>query len=131
KTHKGFHDASVWSRGAPLAVNLARVLRRRLIDAQRGEGEGRPLWSPHGASFSDLLSFWEGEIDEDRLADLIGAISLIDVGPWSQAEIDARQVREEATPNVMSSGVWFDHDEPRITLQLPAWLTEEELRSAT
>jgi CRISPR-associated protein Csx17 len=131
KTHKGFHDALVWSRGTPLAANLARVLRRRLIDARRGEGEGLPLWSPHGASFSDLLSFWEGEIDEDRLANLIGAVSLIDIGPWRQAEIDERQVCEEATPNVKSSAVWFDHDEPRITLQLPARLTEEELHSAT
>lgn len=129
KAHKGFHDTSVWSRGASLAANLTAVLRRRLIDAQRGSGDGLPLWSPHGATYTDLLAYWNCEIAEGRLAELIHGFALIDSGQWNQTRIKDRQTREE-TPDLRTSAVWFHEDEPRITLNLPPWLQPEELRSA-
>ncbi|MFQ3593700.1 MAG: type I-U CRISPR-associated protein Csx17 [Gemmataceae bacterium] len=121
--------SAVWSRGASLSANLVGVLRRRLIDAQRGKGDGLPLWSRHGATFSDLLAYWNGEIDEGRLADLIHGLALIDSGRWNQDRIDDHQSDEE-TPDLRTSAVWFLEDEPRITLDLPPWLLPEELRAA-
>lgn len=120
---------AVWSRGAPLSANLTSVLRRRLIDAQRGQGDGLPLWSQHGATFADLLAYWNGEIDEGRLADLIHGLALIDAGQWDQDRIDDHQSGEE-TPDLRTSAVWFLEDEPRITLDLPRWLPPDELRAA-
>lgn len=121
--------SAVWSRGASLSANLTSVLRRRLIDAQRGKGDGLPLWSLHGATFSDLLAYWCEEIDEGRLAELIHGLALIDSGRWDQDRIDGAQSGEE-TPDLRTSAVWFLEDEPRITLDLPRWLTPEELGAA-
>lgn len=121
--------SAVWSRGASMSANLLGVLRRRLIDAQRGKGEGLPFWSQHGATFSDLLAYWNGEIDEGRIADLIHGFALIDSGQWDQDRIDGRQSDEE-TPDLRTSAVWFLEDEPRITLNLPRWLSPEQLRAA-
>ena len=112
----------VWSRGASLSANLSAVLRRRLIDAQRGNGEGLPLWSASGATFTDLLAFWSGTINEERLANLIHGLALIDAGSWDQVQ--------EETPDLRTSAVWFLEEEPRITLDLPLWLREDELRAA-
>lgn len=128
--------SAVWSRGSSLPVNLGGVLRRRLVDAQRGDGEGLPLWSPHGALFTDILAFWKGAVEEERLADLIHALALIDAGRWDAAATDDWQHRHEPTPDVQSSAVWFDgQDQPRTDLPLPHWngrplLTAEELRAA-
>jgi len=108
---------------------LSAVLRRRLIDAQRGSADGLPLWSPHGATYADVLAYWNGELDEGRLAELIHGFALIDSGQWTQACIDVRQAHEE-TPDLRTSAVWFLEDEPRITLDLPQWLKPEELRAA-
>lgn len=70
--------SAVWSREAALEANLAAVLRRRLIDASRGTGNGQPLWSSSGAGFDDLLAFWRGEVDELRMTDFIHGLALID-----------------------------------------------------
>lgn len=121
--------SAVWSRGAALSANLTSILRRRLIDAQRGKGDGLPVWSQHGATFSDLLAYWNGEFDEARVADLIHGLALIDSGQWDQDRVDDRQSREE-TPDLRTSAVWFLEDEPRITLDLPRWLPPGELRAA-
>jgi CRISPR-associated protein Csx17 len=106
---KTTHSA-VWARGAPLGANLAAVLRRRLVDAGRGSGEGLPLWSPHAASFADLLAFWQGAVDEQHLIDLIQALSLIDTDEWTDASIEMRQDRDEPTPDLHTGAVWFGPD---------------------
>lgn len=115
----------VWSRGASLTANLSAVLRRRLIDAQRGSGDGLPLWSPHGATYADLLACWNGDINEDRLAELIHGFALIDSGRWSQARIDnwqhQRQERCE-TPNIDTSQTYFVDEIPHGRLRVPKWL---------
>lgn len=128
KRHKGLCDTSVWSRGAPLDVNLAAVLHRRLIDAERGNGVGLPLWSPYGVGFEDLLAFWHGELDEPRLADLIHGLSLVDPGKWQPIHIDHRQKRAEPTPDLQTGAVWFDgNDEARISLTPVEWRGEQLL----
>ncbi|WP_347257899.1 type I-U CRISPR-associated protein Csx17 [Methylocaldum sp.] len=128
--------SAVWARGATLFDNLAAVLRRRLIDASICKGEGLPLWSAYGASFSDLLALWNGELDEERLGDLIHALALIDTGTWSPESIDRSQKKYDPTPELHSSAVWFDSDdEPRADVEPVIWrdgflLTEQELRDA-
>ena len=128
--------SAVWSRGTPLEGNLSAVLRRRLIDAGRGAGGGLPLWSSYGASFGDLLTYWNGKVDEDRLADLIHGISLVDAGHWTEARIEERQQREEPTPDLQTGAVWFDaEDAARTTSASVEWhnrrlLLEDDLRSA-
>ena len=104
KRRKGLRDSSVWSRGLSLEVNLAAVLHRRLVDALRGVGDGLPLWSSFGAGFDDLLAFWNREVDESRLADLIHALALVHVGQWTQTGIDNWQLQYEPTPNLQSRG---------------------------
>jgi CRISPR-associated protein Csx17 len=122
--------SSVWVRGAPVEVNLGATLRRRLIEAQRGEGDGLPLWSPYGATFEDLLAFWHGNIDEERLTDLIHALSLIDHGTWKQESV------EEPTPNLQTGSVWFDsNDQPKVRWEPiqwrgTTWLSKDELQAA-
>ena len=127
---EGTCRSAVWSRGASLASNLAAVLRRRLIDAQRESGDGLPLWSPDGATFADLLHYWHEEVDEEQLAELIHGLALIDSGLWKLARINARQAREE-TPNLKTSAVWLDKDERKFRMDLPHWLSEKEFGSAT
>ena len=119
----------VWSRGASLMANLSAVLRRRLIDAQRVGGDGLPLWCEQGASYADLLACWNGDIDEARLSELIHGFALVDSRQWNQASVDIRHSREE-TPDLRTSAVWFLEDTPRITLNLPNWLSKDELRDA-
>jgi CRISPR-associated protein Csx17 len=73
--------SAVWSRGAGLLENMAAVLQRRLIDASRATGEGLPLWSSAGAEFRDLLRLWHGDLDAERVEDLIHALALVDFIP--------------------------------------------------
>ena len=128
--------SSVWSRAAPVEVNLAAVLRRRLIDAQSGAGIGLPLWSSYGAGFNELLAFWNCEVDEDRMTDLIHGLALVDAGKWTEAGIGNRQERDEPTPNLQTGAVWFDtDDEARTTLAPVEWnghqlLSKNDLRAA-
>lgn len=112
----------VWSWGASLEVNLISVLRRRLIDSGRGPGQGLPLWGAHGAGFSDLLAYWQRNVDEKRLSDLIHGFALLDHGVWNQAKINERQLRREPTPDLQTGAVWFDaNEEARTTLRPVEW----------
>lgn len=128
--------SAVWARGASLFDNLAAVLRRRLIDATKGKGEGLPLWSGYCASFSDLLALWNGEVDEERLGELIHALALIDTGTWKAENIARAQEKNDPTPDLHSAAVWFGaDDEPRVDIRPVTWqgdqlLSEKELRSA-
>jgi CRISPR-associated protein Csx17 len=128
--------SAVWSGGVPVEVNLAAVLRRRLIDAQRGGGDGLPLWSSNGAGFNDLLAFWNHELDEERLSGLINGLALADAGNWSETGIGNRQLRDEPTPDLQTGGVWFDaNDEARTTLAPVDWrgrqlLAKDDLHAA-
>ena len=117
--------STVWSRGASLTANMSAVLRRRLIDAQRGKGDGLPLWSPQGATCADLLAYWNSDIDEARLAELIHGFALIDSGTWTQNGIDDwQQKRPERceTPDIDTSEIYFVDDIPCGKLRLPKWL---------
>jgi CRISPR-associated protein Csx17 len=128
--------SAVWSRGAPLEVNLAAVLRRRLIDAQKGSDNGLPLWSSYGAGFEELLGYWHCEVNEDRLAEIVHGLALVDAGKWTESGVDNRQQRDEPTPDLQTGAVWFDaDDEARVTLKPLQWggmplVSNDELRAA-
>jgi CRISPR-associated protein Csx17 len=128
--------SAVWYRGASLDANLAAVLRRRLIDAGRGSGDGLPLWSSYGAGFEDLLAYWNDEVDAERLTDLLHGLALIDAGTWSESSIDERQKRDEPTPDLQTGGVWFDAEyEARTKSGSVEWngrslLSKDDLRAA-
>jgi CRISPR-associated protein Csx17 len=119
----------VWSRGAPMEFNLAAVLRRRLVDAQRGAGDGLPLWSSYGVGFDALLAFWNCEVDESCLADLIHGMSLVDPRQWNQTGIDNRQWKDEPTPDLQTGAVWFDADDEAHTTLAPIEWRERQLLS--
>lgn len=118
----------VWSEGASLLTNLSAVLRRRLVDAQSGKGEGLPLVSFNPASFGDLGRLWNGELDESRLAELIRALALVDFGTeQNQSKLDAWQVTNDTTPTLAQSGVWFDaNDTARLGLRENTSLSAHE-----
>jgi hypothetical protein len=88
---------------------LTAVLRRRLVDAKRGVGDGLPLWSSYGAAFEDILALWRGEVDEQALTDLIYGLSLIATGS-SDEFIEALQWADQ-TPDLGTEAVWFGLDE--------------------
>ncbi|MBK9168575.1 MAG: type I-U CRISPR-associated protein Csx17 [Bryobacterales bacterium] len=114
--------AAVWSRGAGLDANLAAVLRRRLVDAQRGTGDGLPLWSDFGAGFDDLLAFWRGNLDHSQLSNLIHAYSLLQSHGGDSASRDAVQIRVDPTPDLQTGLVWFSPDgQPRTRLEPIEW----------
>ncbi|MCG8555034.1 MAG: type I-U CRISPR-associated protein Csx17 [Proteobacteria bacterium] len=128
--------SAVWSPGASLNANLAAVLRRRLIDAGRGSGRGLPLWSSYGAGFEDLLTYWNGEVDEDRLTDLLHGLALADAGNWSESRVDDRQWRDAPTPDLQTGAVWFDAEgQARSNFGSVDWngrplLSKDSLRAA-
>ncbi len=128
--------SAVWARGANLLDNLSGSLRRRLIDATKGQGDGLPLWSGYGAHFSDLLRLWDKDVDEGCLAELIHALALIDTGDWGPERIGLVQKSNEPTPPLHSNAVWFDNENrPHIKTAPIFWqdrslISEEELDCA-
>jgi CRISPR-associated protein Csx17 len=67
----------VWRHGLPFLVNCAAVLKRRMMDADPKPNSPLPLWSGFGASLSDVLALWRGEVEESELTDIAFAFSLI------------------------------------------------------
>lgn len=71
----------VWS-GRDVLRDLASVLERRLVDAER-EGVDPPLDGRRWASLTAVSALLEGEVDLDRLARLVEGLSLVD---WRRGE---------------------------------------------
>jgi CRISPR-associated protein Csx17 len=69
--------AVVWS-GADLSANLASVLTRRLVDANRKGCKSLPLVSRRSASLEAITSFIAGNVDEEKLDALLWGLMLID-----------------------------------------------------
>jgi CRISPR-associated protein Csx17 len=124
--------SAVWSEGASLQNNLAAVLRRRLLDSQSGKGQGLPLLSFYGASFTDLLMLWSAQLDESRLAVLVRALALVDFGNApSHENFQARQAKSDPTPSLAQSGVWFTRrDAVRLTIQPSGVVSSPEQEAA-
>lgn len=66
----------VWNAGDPLA-NMLAVLARRCLDG-RAEGEDYPpLTSQYSARLSDIVAFLNGEVDVQRVVDLVLPLSFV------------------------------------------------------
>ncbi len=70
--------ATVWA-GGNLPRNLQAVLERRLMDAMRFGLEGLPLESRFSASADDIAAFLAGQVDDERLAEWLWGLMLIDL----------------------------------------------------
>jgi len=69
--------AVVWN-AADLATNLVAVLQRRLMDGGRAGCERLPLASRFTASLTAVASFLSGELDDERIKELIWGLMVID-----------------------------------------------------
>jgi CRISPR-associated protein Csx17 len=67
----------VWS-GADLCANLAAVLERRVMDANRKGGDAVPLAAHLPAPLDAVAAFIAGRTDDDRLTDLLWGLMLVD-----------------------------------------------------
>ncbi len=70
--------STVWA-GDDLVRNLEAVLERRLMDAVRFGLEGLPLESHFSASAEDITAFIAGQVDDERLAEWLWGLMLIDL----------------------------------------------------
>jgi CRISPR-associated protein Csx17 len=67
----------VWSSG-PIWHNLAKVLERRLLDAERSGSLGVPLEALRTVGLEDVARFVRGEVDFRRIEELLWGAILID-----------------------------------------------------
>ena len=68
----------VWN-AADLATNLARVLERRMMDGTRSGCGHLPLASRYLAPLEHLAAFIAGDLDDQRIEQLIWGLMLVDV----------------------------------------------------
>lgn len=68
--------AVVWNAG-DVATNLAYVLQRRLMDGQRAGCTTLPLASYAVAALETIAAFLDGDLDEQRIEDLLWGLMLI------------------------------------------------------
>ncbi len=69
--------AVVWNAG-DLSINLASVLQRRVMDGQRVGCNRLPLASSYSAPLEAIAGFLNGDLDEQRIEDLIWGLMLIE-----------------------------------------------------
>jgi CRISPR-associated protein Csx17 len=68
----------VWGKG-DLTRNLVRVVERRVIEAQRGEGEPFSAYARLGARRADIQAFLSGYTDDGRIAALLHGLIWTDL----------------------------------------------------
>ncbi len=85
-------NAVVWT-GGDLAANLSAVLERRLLDGKRLGCTGLPLSFHRAATLAAISAFIHGEADDDRIAELLWGMILIDHSkpypPLRRPQVDA------------------------------------------
>lgn len=88
--------SAVWSR-RDLAANLAAVFQRRQMETFRSgsKAKGVPLDSPRFASLADVIAFLNGQTDDDKLSDLLWALTAID-WPRVDFKLPPRTSRDDA-----------------------------------
>lgn len=69
--------AVVWTAG-DLPCNLAAILTRRAMDAERTGGKAHALKASHHAPLSAVSKFLAGSLDESLIADLLWGLCLCD-----------------------------------------------------
>lgn len=79
--------AVVWT-ATDLPTNLAAILARRMIDADRKGCERLPLWSSATASLSSVADFIAGDLDDRRIEDLLWGLMLVEPNAHHPPESD-------------------------------------------
>lgn len=90
----------VWN-AADLATNLANVLQRRMMDGARAGCERLPLASRYTAPLDAIAAFIAGDLDDQRIEELIWGLMLIDTRRRLPACAGMNQSRDRrrADPN--------------------------------
>lgn len=73
--------STVWSGGS-LYENLSKVLARRVLEAERANCEALPIESVACCSLPVLARFLAGELDEQRIEELLWGLAPIERGSW-------------------------------------------------
>lgn len=81
----------VWGEGA-LIDKLVRVLRRRLIDAERAGATEKPLGGTPGADLAAIASFLSTATDDARIEALVRGLALV-----KEPRLPARKSRQPAS----------------------------------
>lgn len=79
-------DRSVVWNAADLSTNLANVLQRRMMGAERG-GKRLPLASRCGAPLDTVVAFIAGDVDDHLIEELLWGLMLVDVGHVNQKRV--------------------------------------------
>ena len=66
-----------WIDGA-VTINLAEVIKRRLIDASHNDLDRKPFAASRGARLGDISRFLANQTDDARITDLLAALVLCD-----------------------------------------------------
>jgi CRISPR-associated protein Csx17 len=82
-------DRSVVWNAADLSTNLAAALDRRVMDGARAGCQNLPLASRDTASFGATAAFLAGDVDDERIEDLLWGLMLVD-RPGSEMRRDRR-----------------------------------------
>lgn len=94
-------DRSVVWNAADLAANLVSVLARRMMDGARAGCERLPLTSRYTAPLDAIAAFLAGDLDDQRIEELIWGLMLIDTPRRhpSRAGMNRIRDRQRADPN--------------------------------
>ncbi len=91
KRHTKWADTSlsvVWN-AADLTVNMTNVLIRRMIDGARTGCEHLPLFSPYTVPLDSVGAFINGDVDDNRIEELLWGLMLVDSQQWSHRGRDS------------------------------------------
>ena len=77
------NHAAVWT-SADLTANLAAVLQRRVMDADKSGNPGAALVSAHRATLANVGEFLIGNLDNTRITELLWALSFCDTRAYQR-----------------------------------------------
>ncbi len=80
------NHSAVWS-AVDLSPNLAAILSRRVMDADKNGNAADALKSSHRASLTAVAQFIAGELDEARTTDLLWSLSLCELGAYKRENL--------------------------------------------
>ena len=73
---KGDSVSCVWTAGNPLS-NMLSILQRRCLEGRMGGLEYPPLDSAYSSRLTDMVDFMNGDVDIQRVADLVLPLSFV------------------------------------------------------
>lgn len=128
-----------WSPG-PIENNLASLLHRRRLEAERLGAQAELLSSQTGATQADVAEFLNGGTDDNRIAALLAGLSCVDLSRFEAPQRDPAAVLPPAfallkiffTPeSVLRELQWLPQDRSLwLPTELPARLAANDAQAA-